>query len=61
MTPITAPRAAACEQCTWRATGSTAWTDGDAHASTTGHTVVRTGTDTGTRPAPFTQPHEGTE
>lgn len=59
MTPTSAPRAATCQQCSWHATGTTAWTDGDAHAAATGHTVVRTGTDTGTHPTPYTQPFDG--
>lgn len=60
MTP-TSLQASSCEQCEWKASGPSAWADGDAHATSTGHQVRRAGTDTGTRPSPFTQPHEGTE
>ncbi len=51
-------RTATCETCSWTASGSSAWSQGDAHAAETGHTVRRAGlADPSAKPHPYTQPH----
>lgn len=55
----TSLRTAICQQCDWKASGSTSWAQGTAHTTETGHQVRTAGASDGTvRPNPYTEPHD---
>ena len=53
----TIPRTAACETCSWRASGASSWAAGEAHHAETGHEVRRSGLASPVaKPHPYTEP-----